>query len=677
MKKFVLSITSLILLSSCNIKTQTNITPVATTTDEQNITIQSREIVSRVLGDAPNFAQTANGNLSAVVSRDFGRGAKAGALIEFFYPLYTKDHLWDSYNGIYYKNQLSWFHDLELVKQSVTDDTGIIVSEFKTKDKKLTLKTEDVALQDNDTLVRHLEIVNNSSENIENLKTFFYEFLNVNYIGAGDDLVYDEKTGTLLHSDGKVFFTIGSSITPEQWQCGGANNPITKALDARKDAEDGVLKKNLKAKGLIGFGVNGNLGHTINLKPKESFSINYFISAGQSQSESFQNFNNSKQRTWETIEKSDLSYWTNFLSRAKKPTNMPKKVERVYRRALITIKQDTANNGAVIAAPTLLSPVYGFTWPRDGSVTASAYLEAGYPEQTKKFIEFISSVQKPNGGWAVNFFMDGSKHLWDFGDKKNEHDQVGTVIWITNEYYKKTNDIEFLKTKWDMVKKAADFLLKYNSDKNLMTECRDLWELHTDKSWAFTNAAAYSGLKNAAEIAEALGDETLKNKYSSVAEKMKQAIYDKLWYEEGEYYVRGLNLYNNKFDTKVEAANLGLSYPFEVFPYTDPRMKKMADKIYKDLASYGKGIKRYTDDKYYDGNPWPATTDWLAIYYAKSGNKSRALELHNAVTNYAYQTNSLMLGEQFDEQKKLWVSAFPLTWSESKYVLGTIDIYSN
>lgn len=161
------------------------------------------------------------------------------------------------------------------------------------------------------------------------------------------------------------------------------------------------------------------------------------------------------------------------------------------------------------------------------------------------------------------------------------------------------------------------------------------------------------------------------------ADSLQKSIVENLWDEQLQYFVRGINPNNKSKDTLVESANLGLSYPFDVLSYKDPKMVKTADKIYQSLRSPQNGIKRYTNDKYYDGNPWPATTDWLAIYYAKSGDKQRAVQLHNSITNYAYKTDSLMLGEQFDEKRNLWVSAFPLTWSASKYVLATLDIYGN
>ncbi|MFN8673115.1 MAG: glycoside hydrolase family 15 protein [Candidatus Sericytochromatia bacterium] len=671
MKKILASLTSILLVVSCN-----KINPETTLEPEQKSEI-NREIVSKFLGDSPNFAQTANGNLSAVVSRSYGRGAKAGALVELFYPNYTKDHLWDAYNGIFYDGKLNWFHDTDLVKQEVIEDSGIITSEFKTKDNKLSMKTSDLVIKDNDTLVRHLEIKNNSSETIKDLKTFFYEFITVNYVGSGDTLEYDKENGYLVHKGSGTVFIIASEKTPEQWQCGGAENlvPLAKSYDARKDAEDGNLKNNESSKAGIGLGVNGSLGHNVKeLKAGETFEMTYYISAGKDFYSAQSNFNKAKNTSWNDIKKNDLTYWKNWLAKAKKP-NVSKDINKVYRRALITMKQNTANSGAIIAAPVLLTPVYAFTWPRDGCISAQAYMEAGYTQEAKNFLDFIIKQQKPNGGWAVNFFMDGSKPLWDFGDLKNEHDQVGTVIWAINDYYKKTKDINWLRDKWDAVKRASEFLIRYTTDKNLMTSCRDLWELHTDKSWTFTNAAVVAGLRSASEIASVLGNNDLKLKYSTHSEKIKQAIYDNLWDENGKYYIRGMNTENNEKDLSVEAANLGLSYPFNVFPANDPRIVSTADKIYKDLKSGQNGIKRYTGDQYYDGQPWPATTDWLAIYLAKSGRKSQAEQLHQSITNYAYTTGSLMLGEQFDENKKIWVSSLPLTWSEAKYVLATLEIY--
>lgn len=665
MRSSVLAL-SLLLLTSC-----TN-APSAKGTLEgsPDPTLSSKhEIISRLLGDAPNFAQTANGRFSAVVSRGYGRGAKAGALIEFFYPCYAQDHLWDAYNGLSYEGHQTWFHDLVLRDQSVLEDTGIIRSEFATKDGKLLISTEDVALADSDTLVRHVEIKNRSASAIPDLKLFFYECFTLHYTGLGDDLRFD-PSGFLLHSEKDLAVAIGASTRPDSWQCGQIQGLLGREIDARRDAEDGSLRENPSAHATVGLGVNGTLRHSLGtLASGQTLKLDYFLSAGKSPEEAKLAFARTKTRPWSAIVAAERATWQAWLSRAKMPA-MDERTRRVYRRALITMKQDTAENGAVLAAPTLLSPVYSFCWPRDGAIAAEAYLAAGYPEEAKKFVDWICQRQKPSGGWAVNFFLDGSRPLWDFGDRKNEHDEVGTVVWIIGKVFDRSKDTAWLREKWPVVQKACDFLIRYQGKNGLMEPCRDLWELHTDKSWTFTNAAACAGLRAGARIAKTLGEPS--TTYEKAADTLEASIEKLLWKD--NYYLRGLSP-EGEADRKVEAANLGLCYPFEVFPADSPRMKAMADRIARDLASPRSGIRRYTGDRYYDGQPWPATTDWLAIAYQRAGQREKARLVHRTITDYAFTTHSLMLGEQFDEEKSLWVSAFPLTWSEAKYVLATLELY--
>ena len=90
----------------------------------------ANDLTSTVMGDGPNFAQASNGRMMTVVSRERGRGAKAGALIELYYPNYAADHLWDSYVGVRTAQGLKWAHDMRLVEQAMVPGTGITTSSF-------------------------------------------------------------------------------------------------------------------------------------------------------------------------------------------------------------------------------------------------------------------------------------------------------------------------------------------------------------------------------------------------------------------------------------------------------------------------------------------------------------------------------------------------------------------
>jgi GH15 family glucan-1,4-alpha-glucosidase len=66
-------------------------------------------------------------------------------------------------------------------------------------------------------------------------------------------------------------------------------------------------------------------------------------------------------------------------------------------------------------------------------------------------------------------------------------------------------------------------------------------------------------------------------------------------------------------------------------------------------------------------NPWPIATLWMACYYIIAGEKTKALESFNFVTNSASKHG--LLGEQVnnDGMKPSWVIG--LTWSHAMYIV--------
>ena len=87
------------------------------------------------------------------------------------------------------------------------------------------------------------------------------------------------------------------------------------------------------------------------------------------------------------------------------------------------------------------------------------------------------------------------------------------------------------------------------------------------------------------------------------------------------------------------------------------------------------GVKRYEGDRYYGGQPWPVAAAWLAMHGLARGDRPLAEAEFASMTRQANATESRMLGEQFDESKKQWVSAMPLVWSEAAYLRTALSIY--
>ena len=76
---------------------------------------------------------------------------------------------------------------------------------------------------------------------------------------------------------------------------------------------------------------------------------------------------------------------------------------------------------------------------------------------------------------------------------------------------------------------------------------------------------------------------------------------------------------------------------------------------------------RYEGDNYIGGNAWIISSLWLSMYYIKSGDKSRAKELFDWVTNHSDNMNFLPEQIEKDGHNTAWI--VQLAWSHAMYVI--------
>jgi hypothetical protein len=632
------------------------------------------EPISTLLGNPPNFAQLGNGNTMTVVSRDEGRGSKAGALVELFYPKYAADNLWDSYVGIRSKGQkLRWAHQLDLRAQRIIDDTGIVQSDFSAS--AFTMRIEDVMRPANDAHVRHVIVTNTSKETIENAEIAFYAYYTLKNLPEGDRIRFDGARGALVQVDDDIAVATMADRPPVASHCGKPLLPFGGEKDARGAAESGKLTPCGSVSGGQ-TGVNGVLVHALgSLRPGETRDISYSIGMGNNEARALDEAQKALAGGFAARAAEDRSHWAGVLGRGKPPAALPASARPVYRRAIVTMQQHRVTNGAFIAAPTLTSPVYRFVWPRDGSKTAIDLLEAGYLPEAKQFFEFLEKVLLPDGSFAVNYFSDGSKPLFNFGVDGNENDQPGMLPWGVDHVFQVTNDRVWLGARWPAIRRVAEHMLKMSATANgLVAPSRDLWELEQGSSWTYANGSAVAGLEAAARIGNALGMTADAARYDARAKALRETMAQKL-IAPGGYWARGLK--GTKIDERLEIGNLALGAGgFGIYQDTDPRLARVGDLVKERLLSPGGGVKRYEGDRYYGGQPWPVAAAWLSMHAEARGDRKLAEAEFASMTRQALTTESRMLGEQFDESKKEWVSAMPLVWSEAAYVKTALTLYS-
>lgn len=619
----------------------------------------SREIISRITGDPPNGAQFGDGQTMTVVSRDFGRGAKAGALVELYYPSYATDHLWDAYVGVAGPTGLKWAHDLKFERQAIAADASRAITVLSSPNYRLSI--EDVLVAGTGVHLRRVSLTNLSQVPLQGLALVHHTFFTLNGLPTGD--VIKARDGALVQSDDKVAAALVADFPAPAWGLGWATIPTGPKRDARMAAEGNAFNKATEA-GPSLTGVDGTLRHPIpDLAPGATTNRTYAIAIAPTGDAAL---NVAKAQLAAGFDKAladDAALWGERLARRGELPGLTGDARSMRRRALVALAQHVAADGSIIAAPTNLNPPYRLCWPRDGAFVALTLLDEGLTEEALRLAAFLESVQQPHGGWAVNYFPGLKKPLWDFGRRGNEHDQVGVFPWLVAEITKRTGDDAWWQARWPAVQKACRFLLEEQQPDGLLSNCRDLWELSTDGTWTYSNGAALAGLRAGAALAQRVGDVGEAQRFQEAAARLEAGMRRGLVTAQGAW-ARGRR--GSKLDESMEAANLGLGVAaFNAFADTDPIMVATGDQIQKVLGRGGGGVSRYENDQYYDGHPWPVSTVWLARHKLARGDRAAAVQAEEVLTRWAKQTETFMLGEQFDEGQKRWASAFPLAWSEA------------
>ena len=351
---------------------------------------------------------------------------------------------------------------------------------------------------------------------------------------------------------------------------------------------------------------------------------------------------------------------------------------------------------------------YHLVWTRDMVQTASALLACGRAETALRALVYLACTQKPDGGFAQNFWVDGRPY-WS----GEQLDEVAFPIILAWRLWKADalGDMEI----FPFVERAAGFLVRHAPITH-----QERWEENAGYSPS-TLAAVISGLICAAEIARAHDSIELAAYYEDFADWIEHHLED--WTvtndgvlvpevrrhymrirppEQGEAYAcescgkERIHLNNRPPGTRdmFEAREIIDGGFLELVRYgvrraDDPLMVdslKVVDAVLKRGLPQGPGWIRYNWDGYGqrpDGGPflgwgqgrvWPLLTGERAHYELAAGK-----DVSSLIQSYErFATMGQMMPEQvWDEpnvpSRRLQLgkpagSAVPLVWAHAEYL---------
>ncbi|HEY6776841.1 MAG TPA: glycoside hydrolase family 15 protein [Thermoleophilaceae bacterium] len=346
------------------------------------------------------------------------------------------------------------------------------------------------------------------------------------------------------------------------------------------------------------------------------------------------------------------------LSDAPESVGSDARLRLLYDQSLLVLaaSEDKTYRGASIAAPNMawiwgtmtleperrFSGPYHLVWPRDLYHVATAQKAAGDDEAAGRLLDYLWEVQKADGSWWQNTFVDGTEK-WTTEQLDQTSLPIVLAWWLGR----------MGPSDWDNVERAADYLVA-----NGPRSDQERWE-NQDGYSPNTIATEIAGLICAADIARKNGATGKADDYEALADSWQQSVEG--WtattngpYSPKPYYVR-VTKDGNPDDGSTY--NLGDNFNRPV----DER--EIVDNSFLGLVLFG--VKKWNDQTILnsldvgDGNettPYPLKVDtpsgpvWHRFTYDGYGEQADGRDWDLFFDNPARQTRGrlwpLLTGER-------------------------------
>ncbi|BBD72348.1 glucan 1,3-alpha-glucosidase [Sulfodiicoccus acidiphilus] len=558
--------------------------------------------------------------------------------------------------GIWHDGKFTWFED---IPKKITMN-GLVSTAYAEWDG-LKITFHDTVDFYYNALIRKIR-----AEGPGFVRFIFYHDLRLRGNAVGDTAFYDPFEDVLIHYKESTYFLAGSSRKLYEYTTGRRDQGAV-----LKDSEDGSLSKNPIAQ--------GSVDSAISIAYPEFY---YWLVVGDSRKD-VERIHAELSKDPDHYFKRNLGYWRSLLSKHEGSS--------LVKSSLAVLMAHLGEKGEVPASldtgiMKFNLDTYAYIWPRDATLAMMVLDQLGYHSATKKFYQFLFSLFGEKGYLFQKYNPDGTQgstwHPWTIVSdtaRNIQEDETATAIFGFWRYFQQSRDYDLLKSVYDKVRQAMDFMTWFRDSKlKLPLASYDLWEERLG-THTYTAATVYAGMSSAAKLAGMLGNDNEKEGWEQAAEEVRQGILNYMFDRERGVFYRTVRLSGDgkilEVDKTIDSSLLA-TLIFDVFRADDPVIESTVKVVERTLwVTKSGGLARYENDYYQrvegsyngiQGNPWIITTMWLAQYHAARGDVDRASELLSWAESVATPTG--LLPEQVSPFDKTPLSVTPLLWSHAEYL---------
>lgn len=289
--------------------------------------------------------------------------------------------------------------------------------------------------------------------------------------------------------------------------------------------------------------------------------------------------------------------------------------------------------------------------PWDHTEAAMALSIAGEWQAAENAYYWLAQQQLQDGSWYANYFLDGEDHGHSQLRETNFVAYVATGVW---HHFLITRDREFLHRLFPCVKKALDFVLRYQSEHGEIAWAVDSQGVGQDDALVTACCSILRSLDCATKIARSLGCES--SHWSVAAGQLQQALCCK----------------PHRFDRTWESKmrfSMDWYYPILAGIYDQPSAQERLRQRWAEFVEEKLGCRCVSDE------PWVtmAETCELTIALIAAGQRELAQSLFATLSQWRDEDGGYWTGYVFRDSA-IW-PAEKTTWTAGAVLLAADALF--
>jgi len=326
--------------------------------------------------------------------------------------------------------------------------------------------------------------------------------------------------------------------------------------------------------------------------------------------------------------------------------------------ALLDMEAVCLPNGAAVAAA---SPHWSYVWPRDASYLAAAFSILGRHGQAQHLLQYVASMQEPDGTWQARYLPDGSGGVPD--DRGRQLDNSGWFLWAT--WVGAQLAAPSRPVVPEQLSGAASFALRavidmIDSSTGLPPPSQDYWEVDVEEVTLGVAAPLLLALRTGGDIARWRGEVSLADAARTTAYRLEAAIRDTF---SGGGYPR--------ISGRVDGGDASIAFLMPPFAPADAKVERAWRKTFARLRVDNGGLRpgqEWSDTQ----TAWTPQTALFALTAACSGDSSMATDLLRWLAERTTRWGSLPEKVTADGHPAA-VAPLPLTSATVLLALATLE----